>query len=151
MVGGRARRKRVLHYGNDEMGYNLPHIHHSRHWTPWYRPPVDHCSGSSLHALFPLNGRADFNPVSLWNDNVYHLSFNQGATSVTHIPSFSKRPVNVPRVADIEEAGIVRPLRGAQEQEDSLTQGMNAQTRFLLPRHGSYTYTLHRSPYGLDS
>lgn len=27
------KKKRILHYGNDGIGYNLPHIHHSRHWT----------------------------------------------------------------------------------------------------------------------
>lgn len=25
--------REFLHYGNDGMGYNLPHIHHGRHWT----------------------------------------------------------------------------------------------------------------------
>lgn len=70
---------------------------------------------------------------------------------MTHTPSVSKRRVNVPGVADIEEAGIVRPLKAAREQEDSLTEGMNTQAQFLLPRHGPHTYTLHRSPYGPDA
>lgn len=108
----------------------------------------------SMHCS-PSMGKADFNPVPLWNDNVYQLSFNRGAMSVTHIPSVSKRRVNVLGVADTEEVGIVRPLRAAWEREDSLTEGMNTQAQFLLdspsPRLGSGTYTLHRSPYGPDA
>lgn len=83
----------------------------------------------SMHCS-PSMGQADFNPVPLWNDNVYQLSFNRGAMSVTHIPSVSKRRVNVPGVADTEETGIVRPLRAAREPKDSMTEGMNPLTQF---------------------
>lgn len=69
--------REFLHYGNDGMGYNLPHIHHGRHWTLVIPSSIWPLFWFSFRALFASMGEAGFNPVSLWNDNVYQLSFNK--------------------------------------------------------------------------
>lgn len=70
------------------MGYNLPHIHHGRHWTLVILSSIWLLFWVSFPALFLYMAEASFNSVPFWNDNVYQLSFNKalgaGHTSLCH-------------------------------------------------------------------
>lgn len=81
LVNSRAgeEERDFLHYGNDGMGYNLPHIHQAQTLDP--RDTVLHLA--IVPVLFPGTVPPQWAKPALilssffWNDNVYQLSFNK--------------------------------------------------------------------------